>query len=93
MDEKEIEQLFLSLVENSGQNTDAVRKVFSILVKSTLKYRDRMFELKGVVVTVEDVRTSLSWLIPALALGNMPETDNEVSLELLELWLEDLKRA
>lgn len=91
LDEKEIEKLFLSLIENSRQNTDAVRNVFSILVKSTLKYRDHMLESKGVVVTVEDVRTSLNWLAPALAIGNIPETDKKVSLELLKLWLDDLK--
>ncbi|MBC8462084.1 MAG: hypothetical protein H8D67_29305 [Deltaproteobacteria bacterium] len=50
-----------------------------------------MLESKGVVVTVEDVRTSLNWLVPALAIGNMPETDKKVSLELLKLWLDDLK--
>ena len=92
MDEKDIKRLFLSLVENSEQNTDAIRKVFSILVKSTLKYRDCMLKSRGVVVTVEDVRTSLSWLVPALAIGNMPKTDNEVSLELLKLWLDDLNK-
>ena len=91
MNKKDIERLFLNLVENSGQNTDAVRNVFSILVKSTLKYRDHMLESKGVVVTVEDVRTSLNWLVPALAIGNIPETDKKISLELLKLWLDDLK--
>jgi len=74
-----------------GQDTEANRQVFSILVRSTLQYRDKMLSSKGVTVTVEDVRAALDWLIPAIATGNMPETDNKIRLGLLQLWLKQLK--
>ncbi len=79
------------MAEDLGQDTDATRQVFSILIRATLKYRDDTLASRGVVVTVEDVRTSLNWLVPALATGNIPAIDNEVSLGLLKQWLSELK--
>ena len=78
------------MLEDSDQDTDEARRVFSILVRSTLRFRDHMLESKDVVVTVEDVRSSLECLIPALAEGRMPETENEVRLGLINAWLREL---
>ena len=83
----------MSVLEYPGQDTDAARQVFSTLVKSTLKYRDDMLVSENIVVTVDDVRTCLGWLVPALATGNMPDTENRVGLGLLKLWLEELGNA
>lgn len=91
MEERDIHGLFLSVAEHSGQNTDAIRSVFSLLVRSTLRYRDIVLESKGIVVTVEDVRTVLGWLVPSLAAGQLPETDNKIRLDLLKTWLNELK--
>lgn len=93
MHETDIAKLFMSVVEYPGRDTDATRQVFSILVKSTLKYRDDMLASEDIVVTVDDVRTCLGWLVPALATGNMPDTENRVRLGLLKLWLEELGNA
>ena len=91
MEEKDILKLFLSVVEHSAQNTPAIREVFTILVKTTLNYRDHIQASRGITVTVEDVRTALGWLVPALATGNLPETENKIRLDLLKLWLDELK--
>ena len=91
MEEKDIYTLFLNVVEDSTQNTDAVRQVFSILIRSTLRYRDHMLESRGVVITVEDVRITLGWLVPALMTGRLPVTEDEIRLDLLKLWLDELK--
>jgi hypothetical protein len=91
MDEGDIERLFLSVLENASQDNDAVREVFAILIKTTLQYRDHMLESRGIVVTVEDVRTALGWLVPCLATGQLPETDNKLRLDLLKIWLDELK--
>jgi len=90
LDERDIEKLFISVLEESGQDTDAVRNVFSTLVYTTLRYRDDVLAFRGEVVTVEDVRTCLGWLVPALVTGNMPQTDSKARLGLLKLWLEEL---
>ena len=78
-------------MEDSGQDTDDVRQVFSSLVRTTLEYRDRVLASGGIVVTVEDVRWSLDLLVRALETGSMPGADNEISLELLNIWLRELR--
>jgi len=88
--EGNIRRLFLSVLEDSQQDNCELRKIFSSIVRSTLKYRDEMLASKGMVVTVEDVRTSLRWLVPALATGTIPDLDNKVSIGLLRIWLEEL---
>ena len=83
----------MSVLEGPGQYTEDVWQVFSILIKSTLKYRDDMLACKDIVVTVDDVRACLGWLVPSLATGNMPDTENRVRLGLLKLWLKELGNA
>ena len=90
MDDREIYKLFMSVAEHSGQQDDATREVFSVLVRSTLKYRDHVLESKGTVVTVEDVRVALGWLVPSLQTGRLPETDDKIRLDLLKIWLDEL---
>ncbi len=50
-----------------------------------------MLVSRGLTVTVEDVRTVLGWLVPSLASGQLPQTDNKVQLDLLKIWLDDLR--
>ncbi|MBW2609360.1 MAG: hypothetical protein JRC68_03325 [Deltaproteobacteria bacterium] len=91
MKESDIYKLFSSMAEDSIQNNQAVREVFSALIRSTLRYRDHMLESDGVVVTVEDVRAVLDWLVPTLNTGRPPQTDNKIRLDLLKLWLDELR--
>jgi hypothetical protein len=91
MDDKEIYELFLSVAEHSGQTDDATREVFSALVRSTLRYRDHLLESKGITVTVQDVRIALEWLVPSLKTGRLPDTDDKIKLDLLKIWLDELR--
>ena len=92
MDKRDIEKLFLTVAQDPELDTGANRRIFSLLIQSTLRYRDEMLSSRGVVVTVGDVRTALGWLVPVLATGNIPETDNKISLGLLDLWIDELKK-
>ncbi len=91
MEEEDIYKLFLSVAEHSGQTDDATREVFSALVRSTLRYRDHLLESKGITVTVEDVRVALGWLVPSLKTGRLPDTNDKVKLDLLKIWLDELR--
>ncbi len=91
MKDKDIYELFSRVAEQPDQNNESARKVFSALVKSTLKYRDHIKEATGIIVTVEDVKTALNWLIPSLKTGRLPETDNKIQLDLLKLWLDEFR--
>ena len=91
MEDKDLYKLFLSVAEHPGQNTEDTRKVFSILVRSTLRHRDQMLKTNRTVVTVEDVRTVLGWLVNSFSSGRLPVTDNKLRLDLLKIWLDELK--
>ena len=91
MEDRDLYKLFLSVADDPSQNTEDIRKVFSILVRSTLRYRDQMMKFDGTVVTVEDVRVVLDWLVPSMASGRLPATRNKIRLDLLKIWLDELK--
>ena len=91
MDETAINKLFMSIAENAGQMPDEVRKVFSSLVSTTLNYRDHLKQDTGIIVTVEDVRVALGWLLESMRTQQLPPTGNTVRLDLVKLWLDELK--
>jgi hypothetical protein len=90
MDKEEIDSLFAQAAEGAGQQDEATREVFGVLVNSTLEYRDRLCEKKGITLTVADVRQTLDWLVPCLATGKLPKTTNEIRRNLLKTWLAKL---
>lgn len=91
MDDQEIFKLFSNIAEDTARDDPAAGKVFTTLIRSTLRYRDHILESKQVVVTVEDVRNALDWLVPSLKTGKLPDTDNKIQLDLLKLWLDELR--
>jgi hypothetical protein len=91
LEDKDIYTLFANLAEKAEQDNEPLKEVFRILVKSTLAYRDNVLRASGSVVTVEDVQSALEWLLPALKTGRLPITDNKLRLDLLKLWLDELK--
>lgn len=86
MDERDINRLFERVNRGFGVVPDAAEKVFSMLVSSTLAYRDRLKSELGIVLTVEDVRTTLDWLLHYLQTNRMPETENAIRRDLLIIW-------
>jgi hypothetical protein len=91
MDESDINKLFMTVAGSVGKVPEDVRKVFSILVSCTLCYRDTLKEDLGIVVTVEDVRLALDWLLESMHTKRLPQTNNAVRLDLLKIWLHELK--
>ena len=92
MEEKDIERLFLSVAEASESQTREVQDVFSMLVRSTLQYRDDMLASQGIIITVEDVRVTLKHLVPFLETGRLPGTTDHIKLDLLKIWKENLRQ-
>ncbi len=92
MEEKDIERLFLSVAKASENQTREVKDVFSVLVRSTLQYRDDMLATEGIIITVEDVRVTLEHLIPFLETGRLPDTTDHVKSDLLKIWRDNLRR-
>ena len=92
MEEKDIEKLFSSVAETSESQTREVKDVFSMLVRSTLQYRDDMLALEGIIITVEDVRVTLEHLVPFLETGRLPETTDHIKSDLLKIWRDNLRQ-
>lgn len=91
MDESEINKLFLRVSASVVGASEDVKKVFSILVSSTLRHRDSLKEDLGIVLTVEDVRVALDWLLESMHTKRLPETNNTVRLDLVKIWFHELK--
>jgi hypothetical protein len=91
MDDQDVDKLFLKAAGGAVRHSPDVKKVFSILVSSTLRYRDWVKEEKGMVVTVEDVRVALEWLLAAIRTHQLPKTENRLRLDLLTIWLDELR--
>jgi hypothetical protein len=91
MDDQEVDKLFLKVAGRVVRPSPDVKNVFSILVSSTLRYRDWVKEEKGTVVTVEDVRVALDWLLETIRTYQMPKTENRLRLDLLNIWLYELR--
>lgn len=81
----------MTVLRKPEHDSEPVRKVFSILVRSTLRYRDELYENEGAVLTVAHVRKCLDGLVPALATGNTPETGDLICQELLSRWIIELR--
>ena len=91
MDESEISRLFMRVAGRASELPDEVRSVFTILVSSTLRYRDRLKDDLEIILTVEDVRVTLDWLLQSMRTKRLPQTNNLVRLDLLKIWLDELK--
>ena len=91
MEEDEITQLLLRVSNNVAQIPEDVRDVFSKMVTTTLHYRDDLKKSTGTILTVADVSAAIGWLSESLHTKRLPETQNTIRLDLLKLWLEELK--
>jgi hypothetical protein len=91
MEDKDIYILFSKVAGDTAGHDESLHRVFSMLIKTTLRYRDQMLKSRGIVITVEDVRTALDWLIPSLKTGRLPETGDKIRLDLLKLWLDEMR--
>lgn len=91
MDESDINKLFMKVAGQTGDMPEDAKNVFSILVSSTVRYRDCLKQDLGIVVTVEDVRVALDWLLESMRTKRLPETNNALRLDLVKIWLEALR--
>ena len=85
MDESEINKLFTKIKRSYDEVPADVVEVLSILVATTLRYRDNLKSNLGLILTVEDVRITLDWLMTFMASRQIPETNNAVRRDLLTI--------
>lgn len=91
MDASDINKLLMKVAGDVGTVPDDVRNVFSTLISITLRYRDLLKDDLEIVLSVEDVHVALEWLLESIRTKKLPKTDNALRLDLLKLWLDELK--
>ena len=89
--EKDIKELFEHVSEHFKDADDGAKIMFSILVDTTLKYRDMLHHSSGHTLTVEETRSALSAFMGVLKTHEMPRDLEPLIHDLVVLWLEELK--
>jgi hypothetical protein len=91
MNSSDINLLLSRVLENAEEVPAEIREVFSMLVQTTLDFRDRQLREHGITVTVEDVRIALEWLLDFIQSGQLPKTNHLVRRELFETWIREIE--
>jgi hypothetical protein len=91
MDESEIYNILMRVAGSECVVPEDIRKVFSLLVSSTLRHRDCLKKDLDIILTVEDVRVTLNWLLESIHSKRLPETNNAIRMDLFKIWFDELK--
>ena len=70
---------------------NSARVMFSMLVDTTLKYRDMLRHSSGHTLTVEETRSALSAFMGVLKTHEVPRDLEPIIHDLVILWLEEMK--
>lgn len=66
------------------------RGTISILITETVKFRDKLKEETGTILTVEDTRTALDALQNYLVAGKLPKNLSSEQKILAQIWIDRL---
>lgn len=82
----------IKLFQSSGFGTDRddPRSVVAILLTETVKFRDKLKEETGNILTVSDTRTALSALKSYFNTGSLPEKITSEQRALTKIWIDRL---
>lgn len=87
MNDNEIQELFNNLKQSFPGANQEVEKVFSVLVKTALEYRDSLNKNGQPALTVSETRKALDMLVVFMKAGHLPSTDNARVMALVRIWL------
>ena len=92
VDDKDIRELFDRVAEQFDETDDGIRSMFSMLVETTLKYRDTIRHSRGETLSVGETRNALGVFMEVLQAHSFPEGIDEKIKGLVIVWLEELKK-
>lgn len=90
-DDEDIRALFEKVAGHFEGADDSSRAMFSMLVKTALKYRDILMHSSGIALTVAETREALGVFMEVLKTHQIPQTVDKHIKDLVVLWLEELK--
>lgn len=91
MKDDDIKQLFARLAEHFKDADDNTHRMFSMLVKTTLKHRDELLKKTGVSLTIGETQKALEIFMEVLKTRKIPPKLDKNVHDLVILWLEELK--
>lgn len=91
MIEDDIRLLFEKVAEHFRNSEEGARGMFSLLVDTTLKYRDILVHSTGRPLTVAETREALDGFMEVLNTHRVPGGMPKRVHDLVILWLEELK--
>jgi hypothetical protein len=90
--EDDIEILFRRIAHNFEDKGEGVNRVFTMLVKVTLKYRDMLVENNEPPLTIGETQQALDLFMLIIKTQKFPETQDPRIKKLITLWLEELPK-
>jgi len=90
--EDDIEILFRRIEHHFENKGEGASRVFTMLVKVTLKYRDTLVENNEPALTVGETQQALDLFMVIIKTQKFPEMQDERIKKLITLWLEELPK-
>ncbi|MFH1875074.1 MAG: hypothetical protein ABH859_07850 [Pseudomonadota bacterium] len=92
MKDNDIAKIFEQAGEYFQDKDESIYRMFAMLVKATLKYRDDLLERKDETLTVGETQKALDVFMQVLQTQEIPSDLEQNVHDLLILWLEELKQ-
>jgi hypothetical protein len=90
-DEKDIKELFDRMASHFQDAHEGAREMFSMLVRTALKYRDIVAHSDGRPLEVGETREALTVFMEVLKTHKIPQGLDRRVHDLVIMWLEELK--
>lgn len=89
--DNDIKELFEKIAGHFAEAGEDSREMFSMLVMTTLKYRDTLIKSTGIPITVGETREALGVFMETLKTHRIRAGIDKRVKDLVILWLEELK--
>ena len=90
-DDDDIKMLFERIRDHFADADEGSRAMFSMLVSTTLRYRDMLVHSSGSPLTVAEARSALDAFMHTLKAHKLPEGLDRRVHDLVIMWLEGLR--
>jgi len=90
-DEKDIQALFEKIAKHFGGVDEGTEAMFSMLVETTLKYRDMLMHSSGIPFTIGETREALNVFMEVMKTQKISQGVDKRIRDLVILWLEEVK--
>jgi hypothetical protein len=92
LEDNDIRELFDRMACHFDGADDGIRKMFSLLVETTLKYRDVIWHSRGQTLSVGETKEALGIFMDVLKTQRLAEDIDPKIKGLIMMWLEGLKK-